>query len=175
LWQELLNTGNTQEIALLLETLNSSRAFASFEIDWLSLVLHDDEKIQYETRKVIKNFVGNQPNKANQLATALQQVVEDKERDDDRIAAIRGLAALMGTARDAMPVLENHMMDSNQPLPVRVAASNALLRITGSRDLQRNFFEAIRSEHKDRQDTPEFRKELEQLDQAIQAEARAIP
>jgi hypothetical protein len=174
-WQQNLKSGDAHEIALTLDVLNSAQASASLDIDWLPFVLHDDEKVQYQARKALNYISYNRPDKASQLATALQQVVEDKDRDNDRIAAIRGLAALMGVARDATPALNNLMTDRNQPLPVRVAALNAIVRITGSDDFKMKLFDAVRGENQDRQNTPEFRKEIRQLEQAIETEARAVP
>src|SRR5207244_2605103 len=95
---------------------------------------------------------------------------EDPKREKDRLAAIRGLAALGPLATDAYASLEKLMMDRQQSMTIRAAATNAVMKISGDGSMFDKLVEAFFNENVARQDTPEFRQESIKLHQAIQQE-----
>jgi hypothetical protein len=100
------------------------------------------------------------------------QVLEDPQRANDHLAAIRALRALGQDATPGYVTLEKLVMDRDQPMPIRIAAAVAAERIMNSGMLKNQLQQDWINENRRRQETAEFRMELKQFEQAVQAEQR---
>lgn len=168
--KEMLESNNPQQIVAALETVRVSSTALPW--DTSHLLFHADEQVRRAARSAVHNLRSKQ---GQDLGQFLLEVLADPKRADDHVSAIRALGSLRQGATPAYATLEKLMLDREQPLTVRVAATKALERITGDPSSVNRLSVAFIEENKERQDTPEFRAEFHQLEQAIQAEEAAIP
>jgi beta-lactamase regulating signal transducer with metallopeptidase domain len=171
-WQELLTSGNSDDIESALSALSgNSGSIRSIGSDWLPLLLHPNESLQRRARLVFGNARWDDAS-AEKLRASLLAILEDGERVDDHLAVIRALGSLQRQAVDAYVSLEKVIYDRDRPLAVRVAAAKALGRIANT-DFQNeleNSFLYSRPNPENYQNTPEFRLLREQFKRAWQAE-----
>jgi hypothetical protein len=162
------------EVALIREVLPAvAQSRHPLPFDATHLLFQHDESLRQQARRVIRYL---HPAQDKNIGEFLLEVLEDPERAEVHVAAIRALAALGQSAMPAYATLEKLMMDRQQPMQSRIAAANALLSISGGNGpvFASQLREDFVNENRSRQETPEFRAELQQFDHAVQAEREAI-
>jgi protein involved in polysaccharide export with SLBB domain len=169
--QEMLQGRDIDQIVDALESLRSASVPAPFDAS--PLLFHAHEGVRRAARRSIRQL---RPKQETDIVQFLLKVVQDPDRSPDHVAAIRGLAALEESAMPAYAVLDKLMMDREQPLATRIAAMNALARIAGGAypSFRNRLQQDVKSENESREETPEFRAELEQLGRAIEEENNAV-
>ncbi len=163
--QEMLGSDDTKQVIDALGSLNYANEPLPF--DATALLFHPDEGVRANARSAIRNL---RPRDGKDMGNFLLEALEDANRADDHVAAIRAIGSLGRSATPAYALLDKLMMDRGKPINVRIAAMKALERITGDGSIENRLRADVIEQNKERNETPEFRMEFQQLEQAIQSE-----
>jgi hypothetical protein len=163
--QEMLESDDVEQMKDALACLLSLSVPLPFDAS--GLLFHPDEGVRRAARYAIHHL---NPPQGQNMVQFLTSVLEDPNRADDHLAAIRALRPLEERATSAYVTLEKLAMNREQPMAIRIAAAVAAQQIMndgGTKNrLQQDFMDANR----DRHETPEFRMESKQFGRAIQEE-----
>lgn len=176
--QEILSSDDAEAAALALANLRNAE---SLDVDWLHFLLHRKDEVRWQALRSLAAMRQNNPEQFDelpQIEKLRQQLLgiwDDASRAADHAAAIRGLAQVSYGDEEMHVRLDTLMMNRDAPMPLRVAAMQALTQITGNGSIENRLRSDFIEAHKVQQRTPEFRAAFNHLEKMIHAESRAQP
>jgi hypothetical protein len=166
--QEMLNSDDPQQIIAALESARAASKGLPFDAS--HLLFHSDENVRRYARRTIQRL---RPQQDPDMVEFLLKVLADPNRADDYLPAIRALRALDDRATSAYVTLEKLTMDRDQPMSIRIAAAVAAEQIMNNGGPKNRLQQDVMDANRNRQETPEFRMEIKQFEQAIDDEHRS--
>jgi hypothetical protein len=117
--------GNQTQLAIAIRSLSSVEAVPH---ELMEILLHGDEPKQITARAMLEQLSGG--SLCNAVANSMNEILKDKTRQKDRLAAIRALAALGLSAQD--PDIEKSLRNvaSSGSDAEKIAVACAFERIT---------------------------------------------
>jgi hypothetical protein len=167
--QEILEGSDVELVRETLASLGAANAPLPFDAS--SLLFHSDERVRSHARQVVRYL---RPQQETDIDQFLLKILEDPSRANDHLAAIRALRALpQRRATSAYPLLERLAMDREQPMPIRIASAVAAEQIMRDGGLRNRLQQDLNNQNQQRRETPEFRMEFKQFEQAIEEERQS--
>jgi beta-lactamase regulating signal transducer with metallopeptidase domain len=163
--QEMLQSDDAEQVKDALLSLRTAGAPLPFDAS--ALLFHSDEEVRYVARHASRDL---HPNQAKSIVQFLMHVLEDAQRGNDHLAAIRALRALGRDATSGYVTFEKLVVDRQQPMPIRIAAAVAAEEIMDDGGLKNRLQKDVMKEYEKRYEPAEFQMEIKQFEYAVKAE-----
>jgi beta-lactamase regulating signal transducer with metallopeptidase domain/thiol-disulfide isomerase/thioredoxin len=167
-WKELLDSKDPDDIATALMYSGGTIAKA-FKLDLMPWLLDENNSLQQQARFALRYL---EPSERDEIRKTLTDIVEDRSRSKVHIAAVRALGALLESTNDDKmhELLDQMIMNRENSVELRAAASQARKRITNFDDGGAGLQQNLKAEYQDILDSAEYREMKQRLTDAIEKE-----